>query len=423
MQEVRIGVVGLGYVGLPLAIAFSKHFEVVGYDSDSTRVAELSEGIDRTNEVDLAFGEMDESRIKFSDEPELLRGANFYCVCVPTPIDEDKNPDLKPLEDACKTVANVLSIGDIVVFESTVFPGATEEFSIPVLEKYSGLRINDDFSVGYSPERINPGDSQRKLENIVKVISASSSEALEILYSVYGSIVEAGLHQAPSIKVAEAAKVIENTQRDLNIALMNDLANLFYKLDIDTKAVLDAAMTKWNFLPFKPGLVGGHCIGVDPYYLTSKAAQVGHNPELILAGRRVNDGMSEIVVERLMAAVNSLDDEKATPSVLVMGYTFKEDCPDSRNSLVSKLVDSLASKGVEVFIYDPWVSEDSLPNGHKSMLLKEVEGLFFDGVVVAVGHKQFKEMSVERLIHIDSSPACIFDVKGIFGDDFGFQRL
>jgi len=422
-QDIRIGIIGLGYVGLPLAIAFSRHFEVVGYDSDSTRILELCEGRDRTNELELDSEEINRSMLSFSDELELLQDANFYCVCVPTPIDGDKKPDLGPLEKACRIVASVLTKGDIVVFESTVFPGATEEVSIPLLEQYSGLQVNDDFAVGYSPERINPGDSERKLENIVKVISATSPSTLNILEHVYGSIVKAGLHQAPSIKVAEAAKVIENTQRDLNIALMNDLASLFYKLDIDTREVLDAAMTKWNFIPFEPGLVGGHCIGVDPYYLTSKALQVGHDPELILAGRRVNNGMPEFVAERLMNVVRTGSGQSARPRILVMGYTFKENCPDARNSLVSDMVESILAKGAEVAIYDPWVPKQSTEIKHRSMLLEEIKGLTFDGIVIAVGHRVFREMGAEKVIRMCGVPSCIFDVKGIFGNQTGFQRL
>ena len=423
MQDVRIGVIGLGYVGLPLAVAFSRYFEVVGYDTDSTRIAELSEGRDRTNEVEFASGKVNQSKILFSDELDALEGANFYCVCVPTPIDGDKKPDLRPLEKACRTVARVLSEGDIVVFESTVYPGATEEVSIPLLEKYSGFRVNEHFAVGYSPERINPGDSKRKLENIVKVISATSPSALNVLENVYGSIVKAGLHQAPNIKVAEAAKVIENTQRDLNIALMNDLASLFHKLDIDTREVLDAAMTKWNFIPFEPGLVGGHCIGVDPYYLTSKALQVGHDPELILAGRRVNDGMSALVAERLMRAVEEISRKGTRPCILVMGYTFKENCPDARNSLVSVLIDALVLRGAEVVIYDPWISRQSIEIEHQSMLLEEIDGLTFDGIAIAVGHQLFREMGAEKVIQMCGVPSCVFDVKGVFGSQFGFQRL
>ena len=422
-RDIRIGVIGLGYVGLPLAVAFSKYFDVVGYDTDSTRIAELSRGIDRTNEVESVFGEINQSTILFSDEVDSLHAANFYCVCVPTPIDQHKKPDLGPLEKACRTVASVLSEGDIVVFESTVYPGATEEVSIPLLEKYSGFKVNDQFAVGYSPERINPGDSERKLENIVKVISATSTSALNVLENVYGSVVRAGLHQAPNIKVAEAAKVIENTQRDLNIALMNDLASLFHKLDIDTREVLDAAMTKWNFIPFEPGLVGGHCIGVDPYYLTTKALQVGHNPELILAGRRVNDGMSTLVAERLMRAVEEVSRKGNVPRILVMGYTFKEDCPDARNSLVSVLIDALVLRGADVVIYDPWISRQSIEIEHQSMLVDEIDGLTFDGIAIAVGHNLFREMGAETVIGMCEVPSCIFDVKGVFGSQFGFQRL
>ncbi len=423
MQDIQIGVIGLGYVGLPLAVAFSRHFEVVGYDADSIRIAELSEGKDRTKEVELASDEINQSTICFSDELESLQGANFYCVCVPTPIDGEKKPDLGPLEKACRTVARVLKKGDIVVFESTVYPGATDEVCIPLLEKHSGLQLNEDFAVGYSPERMNPGDSKRKLENIVKVISASSLTALDVLDRVYGSVIEAGLHRAPSIEVAEAAKVIENTQRDLNIALMNDLASLFYKLNIDTRAVLDAAMTKWNFIPFEPGLVGGHCIGVDPYYLTSKALQIGHNPELILAGRRINDGMSEFVAQRLMKAITEARVINTEPRVLVMGYTFKENCPDARNSLVSTLVDSLSGKGAEVSVFDPWVSRESIQVRHQSMLIDEIEDCFFDGIVIAVAHRQFRDLGADKVNQMCGSPSRIFDVKGVFSDEFGFQRL
>ena len=423
MQDIQIGVIGLGYVGLPLAVAFSRHFEVVGYDADSIRIAELSEGKDRTKEVELASDEINQSTICFSDELESLQGANFYCVCVPTPIDGEKKPDLGPLEKACRTVARVLKKGDIVVFESTVYTGATDEVCIPLLEKHSGLQLNEDFAVGYSPERINPGDSKRKLENIVKVISASSLTALDVLDRVYGSVIEAGLYRAPSIEVAEAAKVIENTQRDLNIALMNDLASLFYKLNIDTRAVLDAAMTKWNFIPFEPGLVGGHCIGVDPYYLTSKALQIGHNPDLILAGRRINDGMSEFVAQRLVKAITGSRVINTEPRVLVMGYTFKENCPDARNSLVSTLVDSLSGKGAEVSVFDPWVSRESIQVRHQSMLIDEIEDCFFDGIVIAVAHQQFRDLGADKVNQMCGSPSCIFDVKGVFSDEFGFQRL
>ena len=396
-REFSIGVVGLGYVGLPLAVSLSKHFEVIGYDISDFRIRDLSHGIDETGEVDSAS--LARSEILFTSEHHKLATCNFYVVTVPTPIDAYKKPDLSALEQASRTVGQYLSEGDIVVFESTVYPGVTEDFCGQILTERSNLSVqirSDDvprsFHLGYSPERINPGDKSKSLESIIKVVAASNDQGLELISSVYSSIIEAGLYKAPSIKVAESAKVIENIQRDVNIALLNELAVLFNELDIDTEEVLKAAGTKWNFLNFRPGLVGGHCIGVDPYYLTHKAAEVGFHPEMILAGRRTNDSMSAFVVQRFVSLLGQQEISIFKSRILVLGLTFKENCPDTRNSKVFDLIQGLTKLGATVEVFDPLIKSkryqsvslinnfDALPKG------------VYDGVLLAVPHDEILAM-------------------------------
>ena len=357
LEDVKLAVVGLGYVGLPLAVEFGKRRSVLGFDINARRIEALKEGVDHTLEVEdkeLA----DAEHLRYSSDAESLAEANVFIVTVPTPIDEYKQPDLTPLIRASETIGRVLKRDDIVIYESTVYPGATEEVCVPVLESISGLRFNDDFFVGYSPERINPGDKQHRVTNIKKVTAGSTPEIADLVNDLYAEIITAGTHKAPSIKVAEAAKVIENTQRDVNIALINELALIFNKLDIDTQAVLEAAGTKWNFLPFRPGLVGGHCIGVDPYYLTHKAQSIGYHPEIILAGRRLNDAMGSYVVSQLIKSMTKRCIQVQGSRVLVMGLTFKENCPDLRNTRVVDIVGELGEYNIKVDVYDPWVDAD-----------------------------------------------------------------
>lgn len=360
MKDLKVAVVGLGYVGLPLAVEFGKKRTVVGFDINQGRIAELRQGIDSTLEVDAA--ELKEaSELSFTSNLQDLQKCNVFIVTVPTPIDEHKQPDLTPLVKASESIGKVLKKGDIVIYESTVYPGATEEDCVPVLEKFSGLRFNEDFFAGYSPERINPGDKEHRVSSIKKVTSGSTPEIAELVDSLYREIITAGTHKASSIKVAEAAKVIENTQRDLNIALINELAIIFNRMGIDTEAVLKAAGTKWNFMPFRPGLVGGHCIGVDPYYLTHKAQSIGYHPEIILAGRRLNDGMGAYVVSQLVKAMLKRRIHVDGARVLLMGLTFKENCPDLRNTKVVDIVRELAEYNIQVDVFDPWVSaEDAM---------------------------------------------------------------
>ena len=364
LDELKIAIIGLGYVGLPLAVEFGKIRSVIGFDINEERVKALKQGEDSTNEVepeDLSLA----SGLSFTTNPECLSEANVYIVTVPTPIDEHKNPDLTPLVKANQTIAPTLRKGDIVIYESTVYPGSTEEDSIPILERISGLTFNKDFFAGYSPERINPGDKARRITNICKVTSGSTPDVADLIDSLYQQVVTAGTHKAPSIKVAEAAKVIENTQRDLNIALINELAIIFNKLDIDTQAVLEAAETKWNFMPFRPGLVGGHCIGVDPYYLMHKSESVGYHPEIITAGRRLNDNMSTFVVSKLIRAMLKKNINIHNAKVLIMGFTFKENCPDIRNTGIISVVDELKSFDMIPDIYDPWVKQEEVQSHYQ----------------------------------------------------------
>ena len=420
LNDASIAVIGLGYVGLPLAVEFGKRRKVVGFDINTARIAELRDGKDNTLEVNAE--EMAEAaHLSFTDQFDDLAECTTFIVTVPTPIDEHKRPDLTPLLKASETIGKVLKRGDIVIYESTVYPGATEEDCVPVLEKTSGLTFNQDFFAGYSPERINPADKTHRLPNIVKVTSGSTPEIADKVDALYASIITAGTHKAPSIKVAEAAKVIENTQRDVNIALVNELALIFNKLDIDTQDVLDAAGTKWNFLPFRPGLVGGHCIGVDPYYLTQKAQSVGYHPEVVLAGRRINDGMGCYIVGRTVREMIARDIPVKGSRALVMGLAFKENCPDLRNTRVIDIIRELESYGIEVDVYDPWVdaAEAKREYGVEMTEAPVVKG--YDAVVVAVAHKVFKRESI--FDGYEKLQAVIFDVKGILPRSSGALRL
>ncbi len=408
-----IAVLGLGYVGLPLAVAFARHFDVVGFDIDCDRVAELARGTDRTKEVPAP----DLTGVRYSCDPADLAEANVYVVAVPTPVDVHKRPDLGPLLEATRIVGEVLRTGDLVIYESTVYPGCTEEDCVPVLEKVSGLRLNSDFAVGYSPERINPGDRKRRLPDVAKVVSGSSPDTTQRLTELYGHIVDAGIHRAPSIRVAEAAKVIENTQRDVNIALVNELAILFHELDLDTTEVLEAAGTKWNFLPFRPGLVGGHCIGVDPYYLTHKALEVGYHPEVILAGRRINDAMGAYVADQLVLLMTRKGLPVGGARVLVLGLTFKENCPDTKNTRVVDLIERVREYGAAVEVADPWVTADQAKDlGVDLVDLDSVWGREYSAALLAVAHDQFAGVG-PALRDLVGAAGVLYDVKGMLGTE------
>ena len=420
LNDAPIAVIGLGYVGLPLAVEFGKKRKVVGFDINTARIAELRAGKDNTLEVDAA--EMAEAaHLSFTDQLDDLAECTTFIVTVPTPIDEHKRPDLTPLLKASETIGKVLKRGDIVIYESTVYPGATEEDCVPVLEKTSGLTFNQDFFAGYSPERINPADKTHRLPNIVKVTSGSTPEIADKVDALYASIITAGTHKAPSIKVAEAAKVIENTQRDVNIALVNELALIFNKLDIDTQDVLDAAGTKWNFLPFRPGLVGGHCIGVDPYYLTQKAQSVGYHPEVVLAGRRINDGMGCYIVGRTVREMITRDIPVKGSRALVMGLAFKENCPDLRNTRVVDIIRELESYGIEVDVYDPWVDAAEAKREYGVEMTEAPEGKRYDAVIVAVAHGVFE---ADEIVDSYGKPkVVVFDVKGLLPRSVRALRL
>ena len=409
-KDIRIGVLGMGYVGLPLAVEFSKHFNVVGFDIDSERVQSLRSGSDSTQEVsdeDLAKAKALNITNSLSD----LNLCNVFVVTVPTPIDKFKRPNLKALLGASESVGSVLKLGDLVIYESTVYPGATEDDCVPVLERASGLKFNVDFYAGYSPERINPGDKEHRLPGIVKVTSGSTKEAAEFVDDLYKKIITAGTHKASSIKVAEAAKVIENTQRDVNIALINELAIIFNKMDIDTEAVLDAAGTKWNFLPFRPGLVGGHCIGVDPYYLTHKAASFGYRPEIILSGRRLNDNMGPYVVNNLVKSMSKKHIAIGGAKILILGLAFKENCPDIRNTRVVDMVSGLQDYGCEVSVYDPWVDSNEVASEYGFDLIDELQENYFDAIIIAVAHDSFKSMGYINIRKLGRADIIIYDLK------------
>jgi UDP-N-acetyl-D-galactosamine dehydrogenase len=406
----QIAIIGLGYVGLPLAVEFGKHYPTLGFDINKARVAELQQGLDHTLEVSSA--ELAESgQLSYSCELDDLRRANVYIVTVPTPIDEHRQPDLTPLIKASETLGKVIKAGDVVIYESTVYPGATEEDCIPVIERVSGLKYNVDFFAGYSPERINPGDKEHRVTTIKKVTSGSTPEVAEFVDSLYRSIITAGTYKASSIRVAEAAKVIENTQRDLNIALINELAVIFNKLGIDTEEVLLAAGTKWNFLPFRPGLVGGHCIGVDPYYLTHKAQAIGYHPEVILAGRRINDSMGRYVVSELVKAMVKRRIHVAGAKVLVLGLTFKENCPDIRNTKVVDILAELKEYGVEADVFDPWVDATEAQHEYGLQLIKQPQQGIYDAVILAVGHNEFRQLGAAGIKALTNSSGIVYDLK------------
>lgn len=422
MQNIRIAIIGLGYVGLPLAVEFGKKYSTLGFDINTARLAELQAGHDSTLEV--GDEELAEAKhLSYSNSLDDLKACNVFIVTVPTPINEHKQPDLTPLIKASETIGKVLKQGDIVIYESTVYPGATEEDCVPVLERVSGLTFNKDFFCGYSPERINPGDKEHRVTNILKVTSGSTPEVAEIVDQLYRSIITAGTHKASSIKVAEAAKVIENTQRDVNIGLINELALIFNKLGIDTEEVLKAAGTKWNFLPFRPGLVGGHCIGVDPYYLTHKAQSVGYHPEIILAGRRLNDGMGAYVASQLVKAMLKKRIHVQGSRVLVMGLTFKENCPDIRNTRVVDIVSELQDYGVQVECYDPWVNPQEAEREYAITPVGQPQARSYDAVVVAVAHRQFAEMGVEQIRALCKPTHVLYDLKYILPADASDLRL
>ena len=409
-RDIKISVVGLGYVGLPLAVEFGKQYPTIGFDIDDDRIQQLKLGEDKTLEVSKE--ELTSSEIlQFTSDPGELTACNVYVVTVPTPVDEEKQPDLGKLENACRTVGEFLSDGDIVIIESTVYPGASEEFCVPILEAVSGLVFNQDFYLGYSPERVNPGDQTHRITDIKKLTAGSTPDTAAFVDELYTSIISAGTYPVSSIRVAEAAKVIENTQRDINIALVNELARLFDRLDLDTQEVLEAAGTKWNFLDFRPGLVGGHCIGVDPYYLTYKATNSGYQPEIILAGRRMNDSMADFVVDKLTRAMDERGKSLEGAKILVMGVTFKENCPDTRNSQVLKILEHLGQRGAQVSAIDPWVDHDA--NGEFGLIDHAEEG-HYDAIIVAVAHRQFINMGAEQLRKLGNEQSILFDVKGIF---------
>ena len=409
IENAKIAVIGLGYVGLPLAHAFSKKYKVVGFDIAQWRIDELNRGLDRTLELsEEQVKEALSNGMRFTNVLDEIADCNVYIVTVPTPIDEHKRPDLTPLIKASESIGKVLKKGDIVIYESTVYPGATEEECVPVLEKESGLKFNEDFYCGYSPERINPGDKEHTVTKILKVTSGSTPQTGRIVDELYASIITAGTHLAPSIKVAEAAKVIENSQRDINIAFVNELAIIFNKLGIDTEAVLEAAGTKWNFLPFRPGLVGGHCIGVDPYYLTHKAQEVGYNPEIILAGRRLNDNMGIYVANQVVKLMIKKGQKIEGAKVLVLGITFKENCPDIRNSRVIDVICELEEFGTKVDVYDPLADPEEVKREYNLELLSSPEGEY-DAVVLAVAHEKFNGLDIEKLKN--GNDTVIYDIK------------
>ncbi len=421
-KSLVIGVIGLGYVGLPLAVEFGKIYSVVGFDINEKRISELSKGVDRTLETNSE--ELKEAKhLRFTTNIEDLKLVNVFVVTVPTPIDDYKIPDLTPVIKASETVGKALSNNAVVVYESTVYPGCTEEDCVPVLEKFSGLKFNKDFYCGYSPERINPGDKEHRVSSIKKIVSGSTPEIAESLNTLYKSIIKAGTHLAPSIKVAEAAKVIENSQRDINIAFVNELAKLFDIMNIDTLDVLEAAGTKWNFLPFRPGLVGGHCIGVDPYYLTHKAVHLGYHPEIILAGRRINDKMGAFVANQLVKLMIKKEHKINSSKILVLGITFKENCPDIRNSRVIDIIHELKDFGCQVDVFDPWADKEEVQHEYKLDILtdlKDIDSKKYNGVILAVAHNQFKDMD---FIKLRKDGAVVYDVKGILGRELIDDRL
>ncbi len=423
IDQTKIGIIGLGYVGLPLAVEFGKQLPTIGFDINATRIKELKAGQDNTLEVEPE--ELTQANLlSYTDNIEDLARCNVYIVTVPTPIDEFKRPDLTPLEKASKALGEIVKKGDVVIYESTVYPGATEEVCIPLIEKVSGLIYNKDFFAGYSPERINPGDKEHRVTNILKVTSGSTPEVADFVDTLYQQIITAGTHKASSIRVAEAAKVIENTQRDVNIALVNELALIFNRLGIDTEEVLNAAGTKWNFLPFRPGLVGGHCIGVDPYYLTHKAQEIGYHPDMILAGRRINDGMGAYVAECTVKLLTQRRIHVAGAKILIMGLAFKEDCPDLRNTRVIDIIDEFKNYHAEIDIHDPWVDPEEARQEYGVTVIQDQPPTnHYDAIILAVGHQQFKDMGVEKIRALGKEKSVLFDVKYILPKEQVDARL
>lgn len=422
LAELKIAIIGLGYVGLPLAVEFGKKVSVVGFDISSKRIEELKNGQDHTLEVSPI--ELQQAvQLSFTCDLEKLKECNFFIVTVPTPIDDYKQPDLTPLIKASTSIGQILKKGDIVVYESTVYPGATEEVCIPVLEKVSGLEFNTDFFAGYSPERINPGDKLHRVTNILKITSGSTPEVAEFIDEIYNLIIEAGTHKASTIKVAEAAKVIENTQRDVNIALINELALIFNKMGIDTEDVLKAAGTKWNFLPFRPGLVGGHCIGVDPYYLTHKAQSIGYHPEIILAGRRLNDSMGAYVVTQLVKKMIKKKIQVEGAKVLLLGLSFKENCPDIRNTKIIDIVKELEEYHIEVDVYDPWVDSAEAEHEYNIRPINAPNSAEYDGIILAVAHEQFKQMGAKEIRKFGKAEHVLYDLKYVLTQQESDIRL
>jgi UDP-N-acetyl-D-glucosamine/UDP-N-acetyl-D-galactosamine dehydrogenase len=422
LASARIGVIGLGYVGLPLAVEFGKQFDTLGYDIDAGRIAALHDSTDHNREI--TDEELTASvHLRLSASLDDLRDRSVYIVTVPTPIDEHKRPDFSPLIDASRSIGSVLARGDVVIYESTVYPGATEEICVPELERSSGLRFNEDFFVGYSPERINPGDRKRRLVDIPKVTSGSTPEAAEFIDALYRSIITAGTHKAPSLQVAEAAKVVENTQRDANIALINEFALIFHRLGIDTTEVLEAAGTKWNFLPFRPGLVGGHCIGVDPYYLIQKAQSAGYYPDILLACRRINDAMGRHVAAAVIKLMIQRGMTVAGARILILGITFKENCPDLRNTRVIDLAREFGDYGAVVDIHDPWADAAQAMQEYGVALVAQPEPGCYDAIVVAVAHEEFRMLGVEGLRRLANGRAVIYDIKGMFPKEAIDARL
>ncbi len=422
LHDMKLAVVGLGYVGLPLAVEFGKQFGVTGFDINKERVAELHAGTDHTRETsaeELASA----THLVYTSDPASLDPCNVFIVTVPTPVDEHKRPDLTPLVKASRTIGAHLGKGDVVIYESTVYPGATEEVCVPELERVSGLEFNKDFTVGYSPERINPGDKEHRVNDILKVTSGSTPETAEFVDHLYQQVITAGTHKASCIKVAEAAKVIENTQRDINIALINDLAKLFNKLGIDTLEVLEAAGTKWNFLPFRPGLVGGHCISVDPYYLTHKAAQVGHHPDLILAGRRTNDDMGRYVAHEVIQLMVRKGINPVNARILLLGLAFKENCPDLRNTRVVDIIATLQGYNTNVEVHDPWVDAEAAEREYAVSLVAEPERGSYDAIILAVGHRQFVDMGIDGVRALGKPTSVVYDVKCVLPGDRVDGRL
>ena len=421
-SKTTIGVVGLGYVGLPLAVEFGRKRHVIGFDTNDVRIEELSKGIDRT--LETTKKELNEAvYLSYTNKLEDLSDCNIYIITVPTPIDHDKKPDLAPLVKASKAIGSILKIGDIVIYESTVYPGATEEVCVPILEEQSGLIFNNDFFCGYSPERINPGDKDHRITTIKKVTSGSTPEIANKIDKLYQEIITEGTYMAKSIKIAEAAKVIENTQRDVNIALINELSLIFNELDIDTESVLEAAGTKWNFLPFRPGLVGGHCIGVDPYYLTYKALEVGYNPEIILAGRRINDNMSFFIADQISKLMNKKDISIDGANILMMGLAFKENCPDIRNTKVVDLIEELKNYNCSVDVYDPWVDKLEAMNEYNIKLTNVPSNGKYDAIVLAVAHDRFKDYSPNEIKDFGKDNHVIYDIKYLLSADHVDGRL